>query len=111
MLVSNFGSDLINVTGGTLSVGNNVIVNIDAYGGSLSTMPGDYPLIDFVAATNVGNISTWTVGSHAGDSGHTYSFTEVAATRSIWLSGRLASRVRANGLAAVASFGCRRELG
>ena len=37
MLVSSsFGSDLINVTGGTLSVGNNVIVNIDAFGGASS---------------------------------------------------------------------------
>ncbi len=77
MLLSNsFGNDLINVTTGTLSVGSNVIVNIDAFGGSL-IVGNDYPLIDYVTATGVGNISTWTVGTHAGDSGHSYSFVNV----------------------------------
>ena len=74
-LSQSFGSDLINVTGGTLSVGNNVIVNINAFGGSL--VPGDYPLIDYGVGTTVSNISTWTVGTHTGDTGHTYSFIEL----------------------------------
>ena len=74
-LSQSFGSDLINVTGGTLSVGNNVIVNINAFGGSL--VPGDYPLIDYGVGTTVSNISTWTVGTHTGDTGHAYSFIEL----------------------------------
>ena len=78
-LSSSLGSDLINVSGGTLSVGNNVIVNIDAFGGRLAA--GDYPLIDFVSGTTVSNISTWTVGSHTGDSGNTYSFTELGGNQ------------------------------
>ena len=38
-------------------------------------------MIDYGTATGVSNISTWTVGTHTGDTGNTYSFTNVGGNQ------------------------------
>ena len=77
--ISNSNSDLVNVTG-NLSLGSYGILNINPFGGGGNLNAGDYPLIDFTGMlTNNGALS-WNVGSHVGDSGHTYSFITLTGT-------------------------------
>jgi autotransporter-associated beta strand protein len=77
--INNFNSDLVNVTG-NLSLGAYGILNINPFGGGGELGTGDYPLIDYSGSLTVNDSSTWTVGTHAGDSGHSYSFIIVNGT-------------------------------
>ena len=63
------GSDSVTTT--SLYLGLDGVLN---FNGAL-TAGQDYPLIDFTdALLSSDNSSTWTVGTHVGDSGHTYGF-------------------------------------
>ena len=67
--------DLISTS--TLSLGANGVLNINPYnsvGNPVELATGDYPLIDFTTLSGNDSSPSWTVGTHAGDSGHSYSF-------------------------------------